>query len=148
MTYPEDAERLDPDAEGLPSVADDTSSAYDDASGRTREDTAPALPGDEPVAVDDYGITEAESRRDEPLEQRLLREQPEVSPEDIDDSLDSIDLNEPSPRRIGRLVDSSPDGLADDESQAIATDSGETLGLSAEEAAMHEVRMDEEEGND
>ncbi len=130
MTYPEDAERLDPDAEGLPSVADDTSSAYDDASGRTREDTAPALPGDEP------------------LEQRLLREQPEVSPEDIDDSLDSIDLNEPSPRRIGRLVDSSPDGLADDESQAIATDSGETLGLSAEEAAMHEVRMDEEEGND
>jgi len=148
MTYPEDAERLDPDAEGLPSVADDTSTAYDDTHSRTREDTAPALPGDEPLAVDDYGVTQAEERRDEPLDARLLREEPEVAPDDIDDSIGSIDLNEPPPRRIGRLVDSSPDGLVDDESQAIATDSGETLGLSAEEAAMHEVRMDDEEGND
>jgi len=137
MTYPRDSERLDPDAEGLPSVADDTSTAYDEPEGRMRDDTAPALPSDEPLGVDRYGVTAEEARRGEPLKARLLREEPELDAEDIDDTIDSIDLNEPSPKQIGRLEDT--------QTQSVAYDTGETMGLSAEEAAMHEVK---EEGDD
>jgi hypothetical protein len=140
MTYPRDAERLDPDAEGLPSVADDTSTAYDEPESRMRDDTAPALPGDEPLGVDSYGVTAQEEQHGEPLKARLLREEPELHSRDIDDTIDSIDLNEPSPRQIGRLEDA--------EAQSVAYDTGETLGLSAEEAAMHEVREEQEEGDD
>ncbi|GIH08620.1 hypothetical protein Rhe02_66870 [Rhizocola hellebori] len=137
MTYPRDEERLDPDAEGLPSVADDTSTAFDEPEGRMRDDTAPALPSDEPLGLDHYGVTAAEAAHREPLKARLLREEPEVDARDIDDTIDSIDLNEPPSRRIGRLEDT--------DSQSVAYETGETLGLSAEEAAMHEVPEEGEE---
>jgi hypothetical protein len=137
MTYPRDAERLDPDAEGLPSVADDTSTAYDEPESRMRDDTAPALPTDEPLGLDHYGVTAAEEQHGEPLKARLLHEEPDLDALGVDDTIDSIDLNEPTPQRLGRLEDTGD--------QAVAYDTGETMGLSAEEAAMHEIR---EEGDD
>src|SRR5688500_18396968 len=112
MTYPRDSERLDPDAEGLPSVADDTSTAYDEPEGRMRDDTAAALPGEEPQGVDQYGVTAEEAQHGEPLQARLLREEPELDSQDIDDTIDSIDLNEPAPRRIGRLEDTEAQSVA------------------------------------
>jgi hypothetical protein len=149
MTYPRDSERLDPDAEGLPSVADDTSTAYDEPEGRMRDDSAAALPTDEPLGLDAYGVTAAEEQHGEPLKARLLREEPEVDAQDIDDNIDSLDLSEPSPKRLGRLVDPGMGGLEDTEAQSIAYDTGETMGLSAEEAAMHEIREEaDDEGDD
>jgi hypothetical protein len=41
------------------------------------------------------------------------------------------------PGGVGRLVDPDLGGVEDTEAQAVATDTGEMSGLSAEEAAMH-----------
>jgi hypothetical protein len=69
----------DPEAEGLPEVADDDSRAYDDAeSGREADGPDPAaLPGDHSLALDRYGVTPEEARRGEPLDYKLAREDPE-----------------------------------------------------------------------
>ncbi|MGY6501426.1 MAG: hypothetical protein ACXIVQ_11120 [Acidimicrobiales bacterium] len=37
----------------------------------------PDFPPDEPLAVEEYGTTPAEARTDEPLEERLAREEPD-----------------------------------------------------------------------
>jgi Family of unknown function (DUF5709) len=91
-----DPERIDPEAEGIPSVADDTSTAYDEPEPRMRPDEQPPLPVDKP----DRGV----KRR---------------------------------PGGVGRLVEPDLGGIEDTEAQAIATDTGELSGQSAEEAAMH-----------
>ncbi len=43
-----DRERIDPEAEGIPSVADDQSTAYDEPEPRMRPDEQPPLPVDRP----------------------------------------------------------------------------------------------------
>jgi Family of unknown function (DUF5709) len=88
------------------------------------------VPGDEPVAVDDFGTTVEEQREGEPLEGRLRREQPDRSP------------GEEPPPRAGRLVQDD-EGVRDDtESDEVATDVGaDAGGFSAEEAA---VRVEDE----
>lgn len=91
-----DRERIDPEAEGLPSVADDQSTAYDEPEPRMRPDEQPPLPIDRP----DHGTKS-------------------------------------QPGGVGRLVDPDLGGPVDTEAQAVAFDTGETSGLSAEEAAMH-----------
>jgi hypothetical protein len=100
-----DPERLDPEAEGIPSVADDTSTAYDEPEPRMRPDEQPSLPVDKP----DHGVKHR-------------------------------------PGGVGRLVDPDLGGPQDTEPQAIASDTGELSGLSAEEAAMHlEPASDDDE---
>src|SRR5207247_1549984 len=73
----------DPESEGLPGVADDDSTAYDDVrTGREADGPDPAtLPGDVPLAVDRFGTTAAETRQGEPLDLRLAEEEPDLSPE-------------------------------------------------------------------
>ncbi|NUR99994.1 MAG: hypothetical protein HOV67_32640 [Kribbellaceae bacterium] len=83
----------DPEAEGLPSTADDDSKATEEPdSARAADGPDPvALPGDEPVASVDYGTTAAEAATPEPLDERLAREEPDVRPEDIGRTPASLD---------------------------------------------------------
>src|SRR5690349_9902439 len=69
--FPEPAS--DPEAEGLPEIADDERTAYDDVDADGTE--VAALPGDSPLAVDRYGVTPEEARLGEPLDYKLAREQ-------------------------------------------------------------------------
>jgi len=129
----------------IPVSQDDKSEQLDD------DKLTGDFPPDEPVGVDEYGITPMEQRIDEPIEERVLREQPEVT--DIGQAPEA-----------GRLV--APDaGMGpDDEAAAVATAVGGVPGeqltpddiaigdsttrdtateretdLSAEEAAVHVV---------
>ena len=110
----------DLEAEGLPAIEDQPPGLEDDYN--QVEGMMP--PRDYPVAAEDFGITAEEERMQEPLAERVLREEPDVM-DGLDDS-------------VGRLIE--PDqGVAglDDEATSIASDSADTDGLSAEEAAMH-----------
>lgn len=121
-------ESTTPESEGLPDTADDTSSAYDDPNHPRLAESPPALPTDEPQGVDEFGVTPEEARRGESLSARLVREEP-------DESIDAQGADRP----VGRLVEPDQGLREDDEDQAIAYDSGETKGLSAEEAAVHVI---------
>jgi hypothetical protein len=84
-------------------------------------------PGDRPKAVEDWGTTSREERLDEPLAERVLREQPER---------ESGGAGAGQP--VGRLV--QPDGGMvdlDREPTEVAMETEDDGGLSAEEAAMH-----------
>jgi Family of unknown function (DUF5709) len=118
----------DPESDGLPGVADDDSTAFDEVdTGRQADGPRPAaLPGNRGVPRDGHTLA-----------QRLAEEEPEVS--------DAGRWSEPG-RPIGRLVDVSNGGLADNESQALAWDAGAAGGgASAEEYAMHEVVEEDED---
>jgi hypothetical protein len=72
----------DPEAQGLPEVADDDSTAWDDvATGRIADGPDPAaLPldrDDRPLAVDRFGTTPEEARQGESLDLKLDREIPD-----------------------------------------------------------------------
>jgi hypothetical protein len=84
------------------------------------------VPGDEPLALDDYGTTAEEQSEGESLDGRLSREEPDVGPGGAE-----------TPRRAGRLVQED-EGVRDDtESEEIAQDVGpDAGGFTAEEAAM------------
>lgn len=77
-------------------------------------------PPDEPMGVDAYGTTAAEERWDEPIDERVGREEPEDGP--IGDGM--------------RLVDPDEGAAGDDEPDAVAT-AEDASDLSAEEAAIH-----------
>lgn len=81
-------------------------------------------PRDWPQAATDYGVTAGEQRTDEPIAERVYREEPDVS--------------EDGASEVGRLV--APDEghlYLDEEKDEVALDSEEDAALSAEESAMH-----------
>lgn len=56
----------------------DSGTSAEDVSEVVDDDRLPEeYPPDEPLGVDEYGITRAESRVDEPLDERIMREEPE-----------------------------------------------------------------------
>ena len=139
------AESLDPDA----------LSEYDDSAGNLQ------YPPERPLGVQEYGLTAAEARVDEPLEERITREvadelaridEPDEYRVDLtaaideepvlagarstldDDSLDDLD-------GARRLIAPGGDDpiLSDDEADAVAL-AVEGSDLSAEEEAVHIVR--------
>jgi hypothetical protein len=69
----------DPEAEGLPSTADDDSTAFDEVeSSRIADGADPAaLPSDRPVAVGHYGTTPDEGLQGESLDMKVAREEPD-----------------------------------------------------------------------
>jgi hypothetical protein len=71
----------DPDPEGLPWPAGDDSTAWDDVdTGREADGADPAvLPSDVPLAVDRYGATAEEQRRGESIDDKLAREEPDLT---------------------------------------------------------------------
>lgn len=112
---------LDLEAEGIPNIEDAPPGLEDDYN--QYEGMMP--PRDHPVGAEEFGVTSEEERLQEPLADRVLREEPEVTADTGDDP-------------IGRLVE--PDqGVAglDSERDAIASESYDSDALSAEEAAMH-----------
>ncbi|GGS74862.1 hypothetical protein GCM10010156_37080 [Planobispora rosea] len=119
------------------------------------------VPGDRPMAVDDFGTTVDEQIQGESLEGRLAREIPEEQPmfgadeagggarmtDDRDDlegtdrpARDDLDAGAPvssDPYRAGRLVAPDEGAHEDREADLVAEDVGsDTGGYTAEEAAM------------
>jgi len=101
------------------------------------------VPGDHPVAVDDFGTTAAEEREGEPLDLRLSRETPDLleraatTPADESEQSDQPYPEAPD-ERVGRIVETDEGVRPDDEPDAVALDVGTDLGgFSAEERAMH-----------
>jgi hypothetical protein len=131
----------DPEAEGLPDVADDDSVADERAnSPRVADGPSPAaLPADRPQAIDRFGTTAAEQRAGESLDYKLAREEPNA-----DSPVSMYDIpGEPGDpgAPIGRLVEPDEGVREDDEKDMLAFDAGAAGGgPTAEEAAMHEVR--------
>jgi hypothetical protein len=96
-------------------------------------------PGDQPIAADEFGVTAREERADEPIGNRVTREMPDVSADDIDlrDAERSYDDLEGGEGRIVEPGSEDVDAI-DDEKDAIGTLVGEDEGaFSAEEAALH-----------
>ncbi|GED88592.1 DUF5709 domain-containing protein [Streptomyces sp. NPDC056112] len=103
-------------------------------------------PPERPWAVEHTGVTAAERRQGETLDQRLAEELPEPPAWDGDDMGDCEDTdgelldNEVGTARSGRLVAPDEGAHEDDESALVATDVGiDGAAASAEEAAMHVV---------
>lgn len=110
------------EAEGIPAIEDPPPGLEDDYN--QVEGMMP--PRDYPVGAEEFGITPQEGRLQEPLADRVLREEPDVMADTLDDG------------SVSRLVE--PDqGVAglDTERDAIAAESYDSDALSAEEAAMH-----------
>src|SRR5690606_515915 len=109
----------------------------------------PEYPPDRPLGVDQYGTTWQEERVDEPLEDRVRREEPDVVALDPDADLDAVDAghtgehalhgSEPPPAG-GRPDDGDPVGGAPSR-RDVAT---ERVAAPAEEAAVHVVVDDDD----
>jgi hypothetical protein len=110
-------------------------------------------PPERPWAVEHSGVTAAERRQGETLDQRLAEEMPDVTEPDGDGIGDCQGTdgepwdNEVGASRSGRLVAPNEGAHEDDESGLIATDVGiDGAAASAEEAAMHIVDEDTASG--
>ncbi|MFF4763419.1 DUF5709 domain-containing protein [Streptomyces sp. NPDC001292] len=110
-------------------------------------------PPERPWAVEHTGVTAAERRQGETLDQRLAEELPETVAWDGDDLGDCEDTdgelldNEVGAARSGRLVAPDEGAHEDDESALVATDVGiDGAAASAEEAAMHVVDEEAPQG--
>lgn len=112
----------DLEAEGMPAV-EDPPPGLEDAYNQV-EGIFP--PRDRPLGADEWGTTAEEVRSQEPLADRVLREEPEAFGSGADDG------------QVGRLVELDQ-GVAgrDWERDPLATEVDDTDGMSAEEAAMH-----------
>ncbi|MFE9438770.1 DUF5709 domain-containing protein [Streptomyces sp. NPDC006602] len=103
-------------------------------------------PPERPWAVEHSGVTAAERRHGETLDQRLAEELPDPTAPDGDGIGDCEDTdgepldNEVGSARSGRLVAPDEGVHEDEESALVATDVGiDGAAASAEEAAMHIV---------
>ena len=108
--------------------------------GDTQDDIP--VPGEHPVAVNEFGTTVAEQQEGESLDLRLSREEPDMLEQagampDLSDDADNpypVDREE----RVGRIVETDEGAREDTEPDAVATDVGtDQGGFSAEERAMH-----------
>ena len=89
------------------------------------------FPPDEPLGVDEYGTTANEEKFDEPLAERVAREEPDVSSEAMGADEGQMRLIGPGAEDDAMYeVDTEPDAIAE------AVDAPDTE-LSAEEAAVH-----------
>ena len=125
---------LDPDAEGIPDL--DAPLPGKVASGDPQEGLFP--PRDHPVGATEYGTTPSEEAAGEPLGLRLSREEPELTEDDV---LNAEDFERP----IGRVYDETDDlsdgYVLDEEGELVGrVEDADAATLSAEEAAVHEIR--------
>lgn len=103
------------------------------------QDEGIIAPGDQPIAADEFGVTAAEARAEEPIAERVTREVADTSPDDLD--VDAIlDEDGIGDALDGRLVEPGSEDVdvLDDEKDVVGTLVGEDDGaLTAEESAMH-----------
>ncbi|WBB62256.1 DUF5709 domain-containing protein [Streptomyces sp. WMMC500] len=113
-------------------------------------------PPEKPRGVEHAGVTAAEQRRGESLDERLAEEVPDppVLPDD-DDLGDSADTDgeliddEVGARRAGRLVAPDEGAHENEEKDMVASDAGiNGAAASAEEAAVHVVDEEEDRSPD
>lgn len=104
----------------------------------------PEYPPDRPLGVDEYGTTWQEERDDEPLEERVRREEPDVVGLDPDADLEAIDVGDTGEDDLhGDLVLPAEDRL--DDGDPVGGDPSrrdvaqERVAAPAEEAAIHVV---------
>lgn len=111
--------------EGIP----DMEGAYPgEAATGTRWDETVA-PGDEPLAAEEFGVTPAEERQDEPLAVRVQREEPDALP-----ARDEVDIADD---HSARVVGPGAGAIGDDEPDALGSEAvDDTGGRSAEETAV------------
>jgi hypothetical protein len=128
--------RYSPEDEGIPSYADDTSTAEDTAVRTPLADSPPTLPTDGPDLELEYGRTAAQTLAGESLNRKLAREVPDRPSSATGDA------------GVGRLIAPDQGGGVDSEAMAIGYDSGERDGYTAEEAAMHLLPEGEESAPD
>jgi hypothetical protein len=109
-------------------------------------------PPEKPLGAYKPGITAAEQRDGETLDQRLAEEQPDVGVDERDGLGDQLGAegelidSEVGARRAGRLVAPDEGAHGDDEDELFAYDVGIDAGAAgAEEAAMHIVPDDEDD---
>jgi Family of unknown function (DUF5709) len=116
-------------------------------------------PPERPWAVEDWGLTANEAAGHEDLDHRLARELPDFGAERANDddfdggTGDTADTDgevwddQVGERRAGRLVAPDEGWVRDEERDEWASDVGiDGAGASAEEAAVHVVGDDEQEG--
>ena len=118
----------------------------------------PEYPLDRPIGVNQYGTTPQEERVDEPLEERVLREEPEERPGDrpvllLDETEDGLgaaedlDAGETGDAMLGEVGDATYAG--DDTGPSLGPPTGELAAdrvpLAAEEAAVHVIEPDSDE---
>jgi Family of unknown function (DUF5709) len=119
MTEPNPRSRFED--EGIPDLQDGTPEQQ-----WAEDPQEMALPGDEPVGVDQYGTTAEEQAAGESLTRKLAREQPELGEEPVDTS-----------QTAGRIVEEDEGAHPDTEKDSIARDVGPDFGgYTAEEEAM------------
>ena len=99
------------------------------------------VPGERPVAVNDFGTTVAEQQAGEPLDLRLAREEPDLLARSGAAPDTSGDADNPYPvdrdERVGRIVETDEGAREDTEADVVAYDVGtDNGGFSAEERAM------------
>ena len=99
------------------------------------------LPGENPVAVNEFGTTVAEQQEGESLDLRLSREEPDMAEQAgaMPDLSENADNPYPADReeRVGRIVETDEGAREDTEPDAVAIDVGSDQGgFSAEERAM------------
>jgi hypothetical protein len=120
MTGMDPHHRDDLDEEGIP-----------DLETPVNEDEGLIPPRDYPQAVEEYGVTAAEQRGDEPLSERVLREEPDFGQPGY-----AADDNGGLHARLIDPADEDVDDI-DDEKDAIGFLVEDEGALSAEEAAIH-----------
>ncbi len=123
----------DLEQEGIPEV--EGSYPGELASGVSQEGLI--APGDQPLAADEFGVTAAEERLDEPFAMRVGREEPDLA------AIQVADLGGGE-----RVVEAGSGSLdADEEGEMIAGAVLDDPGaLASEEAAMHVVTEDDAPG--
>ncbi|MFI5973685.1 DUF5709 domain-containing protein [Streptomyces sp. NPDC051452] len=110
-------------------------------------------PPERPLAVNHFGVTAAEAKAGETLDQRLAEELPDPAPPDDDGIGDCAGTDgeplddEVGDARSGRLVAPDEGAHEDDEAALVATDVGiDGAAASAEEAAVHVIDEDSVSG--
>lgn len=128
----------DPESEGIPDLQDATP-----ALGQADSDLT-AVPGDTPVAVDDFGTTSAEEREGENLTDRLAREEPDPAAAADPGAAAEHLLVE---RGDGERVVAPDEGAhSDTEADAVGRATLGQGGLTAEEAAVHVTDVEVTDG--
>jgi len=118
-----------------------SSDAQDEAEALDSDKLGDVYPPDEPLGVDEYGTTPAEERIDEPLEERVARDQPDEpgpAPDRTEVDLVAEPEIDTEAELVAEAAEADPDrGEFDDD------DASERLGdaeVPAEVQAVHETR--------
>jgi hypothetical protein len=106
--------------------------------GRTGDDELAVTPSDAPMGAHEYGVTDRAAALDEPIAERIMREEPDpVIAEldaDTDTNFDAEKAEDPALHADRRSAGFDAD---------LGTASDDTNDMSAEEAALHVIHVDD-----